>query len=407
MDKKIAVIGAGASGLSAAIEAARFMKEKNVRAGITVFEHLVKPAKKILATGNGRCNFTNRDLSPSHYYGNEEFIKTALNSDCKNSENFLFSMGVLSFTEDGRVYPRSENAASVRDALLNTAALLGINIVTECEIKKLDFINNSFIINGENFGAVIVACGGKASPIHGSDGSGYKYLTDFGHTLKKPYPALTGFTSREKALKNLKGVRVKASLTLFDGKKPLGSDYGEVQFTENSVSGIPAFMLSHLCESKRDLNVKLDLFSETDSDKLFKFLSDRRYKSPLSETESVLSGLVSPKLSYAVMEKCEILPHTIFGNLGDKKLLDLCGTLKNLSLDIDGVKGFEAAQITCGGIDSAEFSAETMMSKKQNGLFACGEILNVHGDCGGYNLNMAFVTGRIAGTGAINYILKD
>ena len=398
--KKIAVIGAGASGLCAAVEAAK----ESTNCVITVFDRMPKAAKKILVTGNGRCNFTNTDLSLADFHGDEVFLRNVLSSPYSDSEGFFRQMGVLPYIEDGRVYPRSQQASAIRDALLSEASQMKINILTDTAVTEITKKDGRFSINGAVYDAVIVAGGGKAATVHGSDGSAYALLTQFGHTCTPLYPGLCALLSHEKILKALKGVRCEAEIKLYCGKVLLGKENGEIQFNDTSVSGIPVMNLSHLCRDSENLRVELDLCKELTQNDLQKHIRAFIHNTPASETEILLSGIINRNLGYAVMEKAGIAPHTSVGRLSETEIGKLCGILKCFTLAVDKAKGFDSAQVTEGGIAVDEFAPETMMSRLCDGLFACGEILNIHGKCGGYNLHLAWTTGRIAGHNAAKYI---
>ncbi|MBR3809758.1 MAG: aminoacetone oxidase family FAD-binding enzyme [Clostridia bacterium] len=404
MSFDLAIIGGGASGLSAAIEAKRESKKAGIDLNVTVFEHLNKPAKKILATGNGRCNFCNTDLNESHYFGDNDFIKDVLSSKYNDSIGFFKSMGILPYFENGRVYPRSEQATSIRDALLKTCEILNINFLTECDIEKIEVDNNKFIILDNNYDSVIIATGGNSQKSQGSDGSGYKLLKALGHKITDISPALTALTINEKSFKDLKGLRVKGNCALYSGRKLLKEEYGEIQFTENAISGIPVLNISQFANGKKNLNVLIDVCNEFSVNDLTKHFKECRYKSPTFRTEEILSGIIPQKLAYFVMKKSGIKENTLASKLTEKNIESLVLTLKQLEFKIDGVRDFDYSQVTKGGASSSDFDTKSLISKKQDGLFACGEILNVNGDCGGYNLHFAWTSGRLAGASAVKYL---
>lgn len=400
MGKKLAIIGGGASGLCAAIEA-RF---ENPNIDITIFEKMSKPCKKILATGNGRCNFSNKDLSPIHFYGEKSFLRDLLTSPFADSEGFFRSLGVLPYEEDERLYPRSQQASTIKDALVNKAISDGVIIKTDCTVFEIKKNNNSFFINGEAFDAVIICGGGKASSVHGSDGSCYKLLTAFGHSSTPLHPALCGLTVSDKDLNLLKGVRAECVARLYSGNSLLGSEEGEIQFNDKAISGIPIMNLSHLCESKKNLYVSLDLCPEIDEKELSEHIKASVNNSEDIEFEVVLNGIVNLKLGYALMNRCFIKPKTICKSISNQQIKNVVSMLKAFEININSAKGFDSAQVTKGGIKTDEFSSKTMMSKIVDGVFACGEILDIHGDCGGYNLHLAWTTGRIAGSSAGSFL---
>ena len=398
--KHLAVVGGGASGISAALEA--IYADNSIK--VTVFERLPKAAKKILATGNGRCNFTNEDLSPRHFYGEISFLRKVLTSPFADDESFFRSLGILSYGEDGRIYPRSQQASAIRDALLNNAEEYGVTIKLDTGVEEIKKAKSAFTVNGSFFDAVIVAGGGKASPVHGSDGSCFAILKNMGHSITPLYPALCGLTTDDKNIKMLKGVRAEGKASLFSGKILLGNESGEIQFTDKAVSGIPVMNLSHLVKNKKGLTLILDLCEDISEAELFEHIKSIKATAPDRELETVLSGIVNTKLGFAVMNKANIKPRTTIGQVTAKEIENLCDILKNFDISIVGTRDFDNAQITCGGVKTDEVFPETMMSKKHDGLFICGELLDIHGDCGGYNLHLAWTTGRIAGSSAAEYL---
>ena len=398
--KKLAIIGAGASGLCAAIEA----NKANPDIEITVFERMQKSAKKILATGNGRCNFTNDDLSLRHFYGNENFLKQILSSDFSDIKLFFRNLGILSYEEDGRIYPRSQQASSIKDALLKSVNNNNITIKTDCHIDEIQKAKNGFSVHREYFDSVIICGGGKAASVHGSDGSCYRLTESFGHTVTPLYPALCGLVISDKDLNLLKGVRAEGEAKLYSGNMLLGCESGEIQFTDKAISGIPVMNLSHLCENRKNLKITLDLCHEIDETDLFKHIKQCINNSPDIEFETILNGIVNLKLGFAVMNRSGIKPQTKCRFIKEFQIKEAVKQLKKFEINIKSAKGFDNAQITKGGIKTNEISPETMMSKKADGLFICGEILDIHGDCGGYNLHLAFTTGRIAGNSAGKYL---
>ncbi len=398
--KKLAIIGAGASGLCAAIEA----KKANPLIQIVVFERMQKAAKKILATGNGRCNFTNDDLSLKHFHGNNKFLESILSNDFSKIKVFFRRLGVLSYEENGRIYPRSQQASTIKDALLKNVESEDTIIKTDFHINQIKKANNGFMVNDEYFDSVIICSGGKAASVHGSDGSCYKFAEAFGHKLTPLYPALCGLVISDKDLNLLKGVRAECNVKLYSANTLLGSESGEIQFTDKAISGIPVMNLSHLCENKKNLKINLDLCPEINEKDLFNHIKLTVDNSPDIEIESVLNGIVNLKLGFAVINRSGIKPQTKSNYVKDFQIKEVVKQLKSFEINIKSAKGFDNAQITKGGINTNDVSPETMMSKRTEGLFLCGEILDIHGDCGGYNLHLAFTTGRIAGNSAGNFL---
>lgn len=384
-DVKIAIIGAGASGISCAVE----LKRLNRKYDITIFEHLEKPLKKILATGNGRCNFCNTDLSFSHYHGSREIINSILNCKYSDTVSFFRSLGVLSSTESTRIYPRSFTASSVRDALLNNVKS---KLITSYNINNIKKIDSGYIIDGDYFDIVVFACGGICAGSHGSDGSVYKFIENCGHSFTRLKPSLTALTSPDKDLKLLKGIRANGTVSLIQNGKRTAVQDGEIQFTEKTVSGIPVFDLSYLYDENANNELCIDFCSELSKEYIRSFL-----KSFITDitTEDALSGLIPKKLGYTVINRSGIPQGLSVFKLTDKSIDSLCTNLKELRFKINGTRDFNNSQVTAGGINSNEIYPQTLMSRLNKNMFFCGEILDVNGDCGGYNLHFAFTSGRL------------
>lgn len=398
--KRLAIIGAGAAGLCAAIEA----RKENPCIQITVFEKMPKAAKKLLATGNGRCNFTNRELSEKHFHGNPRFISSVLSNDFSDIREFFSQLGVFDYEEEQRIYPRSQQASSIRDILLANIENPNTVIKTDCPVSTVNSSKNGFTVNGTFFDAVILCGGGKASSVHGSDGSCIQIAEELKHNSTALYPALCGLISNDRDLNLLKGVRAECAVELLYENRVLGTEYGEVQFTEKSVSGIPVMNLSHLCENRKNLRLRLDLCPEFTENELVVHFTDKVHNQPQVEFEVLLNGVVNLKLAYAIVRRAGIPPQTPGESLSKNQIAKAVRQIKAFELNIKSAKGFDTAQITKGGIKTDEVSPQTMESRKVSGLFLCGELLDIHGDCGGYNLHLAFTTGRIAGNSAGKYL---
>ncbi len=397
--RKLAIIGGGASGFAAAIEACC-----NNSINVTIFDRMPKACKKILVTGNGRCNFSNTDLSPSHFHGNRDFLKSVLTSPFADDESFFREMGVLTYCEDGRLYPKSQQASTIRDTLICKALQLGVNIITDTTITEIRKADNGYIINNESFNAVILCGGGKASPAQGSDGSCYELAKTIGHSITNLSPALCGLTTKDKALSTLKGVRCKGTVNLYCDNKFIDYESGEIQFTDKGISGIPVMNLSHYCGNCTNIKLVIDLCNDVSKEELLIHLNGTKTSSPDTETELALNGLVNNKLGFVIMNRLNIKPHTLLNDLNNNKVNAIIDEIKAFEVICTGTKGFDSAQVTCGGVNTNEIDAHTMMSKINDGLFMCGEILDIHGDCGGYNLHLAWTTGRIAGNSAAEYL---
>ena len=390
----ILIIGGGASGLAAAIEAKRTDGTKN----IIVLEHLPKVGKKILATGNGRCNLGNLNAA-NHSYTNSRFAKFAIKEyGVQSLVDFFESMGLYCRADsEGRLYPMSNSAASVLDALRFECENLGVKL--NCDEKATDIkkcadgftVNNTYKTKN-----IIVATGGKAAPSQGSDGSGYSLLKSLGHKITQLSPSLVQIKTDTAKTKALKGVRAKAVLTLSTGSK----SEGEILFTDYGISGIAAMDLSRFIKLDKKSEISLDLLPEFDAEKAKEIIISIARHNPDIPAEQMLGGIIHKAIGTAVIKSAlGFLPKTA-GEIKPKQAAIIAAELKNFTLAVTGTKSFNDAQVTKGGADVNEFDSRTMMSKKADGLFACGEVLDVDGACGGFNLAWAFASGRLAGKNA-------
>ena len=390
----ILIIGAGASGLAAAIEAARTAPEKNV----TVLEHLPKAGKKILATGNGRCNLGNLNAA-DHRYTNAKFAQPVIEKyGTQNLIDFFESMGLFTRADsEGRLYPMSNSAASVLDALRFECEKLGVKIICEEKATQIKKAEGCFNINNSiQAKKVIFATGGKAAPSQGSDGSGYPLLKSLGHSITPLSPSLVQIKTDTASIKSLKGVRAKAKLTLSTG----GSSEGEILFTDYGVSGIAAMDLSRFVKADKKAEISLDLLPDFTQETAKDIIISIPRHNPAMPAESMLGGIIHKAIGTAAIKAAlGFMPKTA-AEIKPKQAAVIAATLKDFRLSVTGTKSYNDAQVTRGGADVSEFDNNTMMSKKVKNLFACGEVLDVDGACGGFNLAWAFASGRLAGKSA-------
>ena len=383
----VAVIGGGASGLTAAVFAARsgaktVILEKNNRVG-----------KKILATGNGRCNLANAHLSVDRFYGDKSFIKKAfIHFSLSDIVSFFESIGLpCTELENGKMYPKSLQATSVLDLLREELLLRQVEIETDFQVKSLEIIKNGYkLLSGSGeikAKKVVIACGGAAAPHLGTDGSAYKLLTALGFKLQKPFPALVQLQT-ENTPKALAGLKTDASATLFISDKKIKSTYGEVLFTNYGLSGPPVFDLSrHAAEALecgKKTEISLDLLSDIPFYELAGILTDRQKRFSHLKAENFLNGLLPKMLGMEIYKRA-------------KTPREMASIIKSFRFTVTKTMGFKNAQVTAGGIDTHEISPDTFMSKKYKDLYVTGEMLNVDGDCGGFNLSFAWCSGALAG----------
>lgn len=388
----IAVIGAGASGLAAAINA----KRTNSKLNIILLEALPRVGKKILATGNGRCNLTNLNASVSDY--NDKFVSDVLNTfPPQKVIDFFRSIGLVCTSDsEGRAYPSSNTAASVLDCLRFEAEKFGVEVI--CDFHADEIINkkNYFLINNSvSAKKIILATGGKSSPAQGSDGSGYTLLKKLGHTVTPLYPALVQLTVGEN-VKSLKGVRVKANVTLISDKNVIDSSKGEVLFTDYGLSGISVMDISRSVKNKKCI-CRLDILPCMNTDEIKAFLDERRKQNPELSAENALSGILPKKAGQYVLKVCGIHSDKPLKAVNEFNIKSVAQAIKSLDFTVTGSNGFKNAQITAGGVELSEFDSRTLESKKINNLFCTGELLNIDSICGGYNLQWAWASGLTAG----------
>ncbi len=400
---KIAIIGGGASGLSCAVELLHTVKNKE-EVKVTIFEKLPRIGKKLLVTGNGRCNLTNVNAVNSGFRGDVEFSTYALNKYTPESNiEFFNELGLYTRTEEeGRVYPLSNQATSVLDALRFECARLGVEIVCDYQAVHLkqvfNGVMNKLVINNrDRFDYVVVAAGGKAAKVHGTDGDSYELLKMMGHRIISPAPALVSLNC-EDFTKALKGVRSICKMDLvIDGKKTL-ENYGEVQFTDYGLSGIPIMQLSRFVSvsPSNNIYIYLDTTPDFTMDEVRKYLYSRRAVDT-GLCENMLGGIMNKQLCISFMKEVGIAPNGRVNELTDNQLDALAQIIKCWKIKIKTARGFDFAQVTAGGADCRDFNSETMESKLVDKLFCTGEALNIDGDCGGYNLQWAWSSGRLAG----------
>ena len=403
---KIAIIGGGASGLAAAIEASLKAREKKLKAEITVFEAKDRVGKKLLATGNGRCNMMNLNENIS-YFGDSDFASRVLSRySVESNLKFFSDMGLFTRSdEEGRVYPLSNQATGVLDALRFECERLGVNFVTDCEIKGITKRNDSFILNGKDaFNKVILACGSSAQV---KDFNGYELLKSLGHTVTKLAPSLTKLTVTDsQKLRVLKGLRHRCDVSLYIDNRLVTTEKGELLFADYGLSGIAIMQLSsfvarHFMHSKTLPVVKVDLVPDYDAGFIARALGSLIKRNPEGQSGNLLLGFMPKKVGEAVMKDCGIKKDSPMKGLKERDIRRLSEMVKCWEFQINGTKDFSDAQVVSGGAACKEFYSETLMSKKHRGLYCCGELLDVDGPCGGYNLQWAWSSGRLCGESVI------
>ncbi len=395
---KIAIIGAGASGLITSILLAR----NNFN--VTIYEKNNKVGKKLLATGNGRCNITNTTISLNNFYSNSD---TKLLKDIIHTFNFqkckqFFNNIGIEFTEgeNGRIYPMSQTSSSIVNSLEFTAIEAAVKINLDCDIQNIDYKNNKFILNGNLiYDKLIIATGSLAMPKLGGNDSGHNFAKQFNHTIVKPFPSLVQLVSSNKNLDMISGVKIQGAI---------GNKIGDILFTKYGISGSTVLdisrEISYKLQNTKEIIISIDTIPNISKDKLTETLLNRVKILGNKDIYSWLDGIINKKLSRYILDNSNISSSIKYAKfLNRKDILKIVHTIKNLKFTIIDTKGFESSEVSAGGIDLAQIDLTTMESKKQKNLFFTGEVIDVDGDCGGYNLHWAWASGYICANG----IMKD
>lgn len=397
----VAVVGGGASGMMAAITASQN------GAKVILIEHKDRLGKKILSTGNGRCNFTNIHQEPVCYHSdNPDFPwKVIQQFNARSVISFFLQLGVYSKNRNGYIYPNSDQASAVLDALRMEVDRLGIAVQTGVECREIRPGRKGFNIlaDGETIRAdrVILCTGSKAAPSTGSDGSGYRLAKKLGHRIVPVLPALVQLRCKEKFFKSIAGVRADGRVSLWVDGQCIAADRGELQITNYGISGIPVFQVSRyaaeLLYEQKEVKAVLDFMPDFTEEQMTAFLRTRASARPEKSAEQFLIGLFHRKLSDLWIKLSGIPRDKTAGKLNDMELERITAMVKAFTVSVTETNSFEQAQVCRGGVDTAEVNPETMESKYVPGLYFAGELLDVDGMCGGYNLSFAWASGYIAG----------
>ncbi len=405
---KTAIIGGGASGLACAIELAK----KKTGMKITVFESNDRVGKKILATGNGRCNLTNLYAGEENYR-NFSFARYCLTRYTPESNiEFFNSLGLYTRCDScGRVYPMSNQASGVLDSLRLSADALGVETVTGYHVDSVKRNGKKFKVGDKGeYDFVVIATGGKAAQAQGSDGSGYKLLRALGHSITKLSPSLVQLETKSREfVKTLKGVRCEVNMTLTLDKTPVCRKHGEILFADYGLSGIVSMEVSayaspYLTNGGKNAEVNVDFVPTYSEKELSLYIKQQTQMYPEKQAQDILSGFLPKKIGQAVLKSVGISASAKFSENEIKKVAH---AMKNTGFSIASTKDFSFAQVTSGGAVTDEFNPKTLESKKIENLYCTGEILDVDGDCGGYNLNWAWSSGRLVAESIAKKVVRN
>ena len=403
MKTEIAVIGGGASGMMAAITARKSGKE------VVILERKDRILKKVLITGNGRCNITNVNANISNYFGkNISSVENILNSfNPQDTMDFFNGLGIICNEENrGKVYPLSGQASSVVDALRFEAERLGVRIETEFYVRKIEKEGFKFKIYSEErkkieAGRVIIAAGGQSYPELGSNGSGFELAKELGHSVTRLSPSIVQLKTEKHQVKGLQGIKTDAAVTAYGDNKKICTYDGELLFTDYGISGNVVFNISFVMPLYKNVEFEIDFMEKFDYNELYEILKERKKMMSHLTMENYFNGMINKKLGQFLskVSGIEKLSKPV-KDLNDSEIRKLCTVLKKYRIKILDTTGFKNAQVTAGGVSLDEVNSETLESKIVKGLYFSGEVLDVYGECGGFNLQWAWASGYIAGKNA-------
>lgn len=387
---KIIIIGSGASGLAAGISLLRCGYD------VTILERNNISGKKLLLTGAGRCNFFNSDQNIVHYHSSDKAIlaKIITSDNIHLVEDFITSLGIVPKVKDGYYYPFANQAYNMKELLERTYLDLGGKIKYNYLVEKIEKKNSLFLVNDTiSCDKLILATGSKAYKMTGSDGIGYQLAKKFNHHIVKVLPSLTSLITREKI--NLKGVRVDAKVTLYEDGVKVREELGQVQFTDYGLSGICIFNLSYYAVKGLNKNKK-----EVITIDLMPFMDKVSFKN--KKVYDLLLGFLPNKMIDYILKTLDISKDVYYEDLKNEKRQELTKILKEMEFNITSYKEFDFSQVCSGGVSLREINPLTMESIFVKNLYIIGELLDVNGDCGGYNLTFAFLTGILTSRGDSN-----
>lgn len=387
---KIIIIGSGASGLAAGISLLRCGYD------VTILERNNISGKKLLLTGAGRCNFFNSDQNIVHYHSSDKDIlaKIITSDNIHLVEDFITSLGIIPKVKDGYYYPFANQAYNMKELLERTYLDLGGKIKYNYLVEKIEKKSSLFLINDTiSCDKLILATGSKAYKMTGSDGIGYQLAKKFNHHIVKVLPSLTSLITREKI--NLKGVRVDAKVTLYEDGVKVREELGQVQFTDYGLSGICIFNLSYYAIKGLNKNKK-----EVITIDLMPFMDKVSFKN--KKVYDLLLGFLPNKMIDYILKTLDISKDVYYEDLSNDKKQELTKILKEMEFNITSYKEFDFSQVCSGGVSLREINPLTMESIFVKNLYIIGELLDVNGDCGGYNLTFAFLTGILTSRGDSN-----
>ena len=391
------IIGGGASGLTCAIQ----LKRLNPSLSVLILERLSRVGKKIAVTGNGRCNISNKDLSINRYHGeNPEFCRFALlNYGTSFSSDFFYSLGVPFINEGDKLFPASLQASSVVDALRFECDKLGVETMLDTLVTDIKSENSKYSVKAKEQTYIcksLVAAGGLLSGGEklGCDGGLLSIIKKMGIKTVEATPSIVQIKTETDIVKQLKGIKVDATVTLKADDKKVRSEFGETLFCDYGLSGPPVLQISRGVSKLKGKNitVSLDILPNISFNELMLTLNERKKMLPQRTADEFFTGMLNKRLGQVLLKISGFKMNEKVCDFDSLRLKKLCSNIKNFEFKATGTGGFINSQVTAGGLSTDEFDNTTMMSKKYNRLYAIGEILDIDGDCGGFNLAWAFAS---------------
>jgi len=411
MVSDVIIIGGGAAGLCSAV----YLKQKNKNLSVRILEALPRVGKKLSVTGNGRCNITNLNISPDCYHGeNINFCEYALNKyDRAFTEDFFENIGVPFVFEGEKGYPASLQASSVVDCLRFAAEELGVITHTETKVTNIQLSGGNYKIIADNLSFiaknVIIATGlFSGGERFGCDGGIFAVLKKAGFKTVKTTPAIVQLKTVTDIVKQLKGIKVDAKVTLKANGKTIRQDSGEVLFCEYGLSGPPVMQVSReVSRSDSSYEISLDIMPDRDFNELFEMLKFRVINFKNRKLDEFFTGMLNKRLGQVILKTCGHSINDSVSILDSARLKRVVNTIKNFCFTVTGTTGFANSQVTAGGLDTNQFDCKTMMSKNDKSLYAIGEILDIDGDCGGFNLQWAWSSAFCAAESVLRNFNND
>lgn len=404
--KKVTIVGAGASGLMASIYLKEQAIEKNIDLKVVLLEKNERVGKKILSTGNGKCNYSNTLLDPK-YYNNEEFVKPILESfSCSDLQEWFLKKGLFSKVDkEGRVYPLTENASTVLDLFRVELEKYNIDVHTSFSVKSISRKEEGYIVSDGNNNIytdyVIIATGGKSSPVLGSSGDGHNILRSLNIDITSMQPGLVGVKTNKESIRNLSGLRMKSLVKLYEGLNLIHEEQGEIQFKDDGISGIVIMNIASKIRNIKETFIEADLLPTLDDETILTSLLNKQKEYKYLLANQFLIGLLPNIMATKILKDLNIQETMSIKSLKTEELQKIIKLIKHYPFKVTSLYGYDRSQVTVGGVSLKEINKNLELNKLPN-MYLCGEILDIDGMCGGYNLHFAFASAVVVSKSIIN-----